>query len=427
MDWIRQYQDKRMSAQDAVSLIEPGDDIITPILVAEPPTLMKALETHMGLRGNRLFQMFTPREIISVPRERLQIISMFMGAYERKAFNEGKIDLLPNHFSDVPKLLKQFTSNQVIMAVVSPMDEEGYFSLGTNCDYTVEMIDQAKTVLLEVNEYMPRTYGENKIHISNVTALIENNQPLPEAPPPKVTDKDRTIGSYVAELIHDGDTLQIGYGSVPNAIMENLVDHKHLSIHTEMIPDKVLDLYESGAVTNEKKHAYKGKLTATFAFGSKRLYNFLDRNEAVCMLPVTITNDVCHLAGYESLVTINATVEVDFLGQCNSEMMGNFYWSGSGGQAEFQIGSRLSKAGRAVLCLHSTAKKDTISRIVPVLNGGTPVTTSKNDVDYIVTEYGIARLRGKTIRERTKELIRIAHPNFREELTFQVKKMGYLI
>ncbi|MFX3623644.1 MAG: acetyl-CoA hydrolase/transferase family protein [Ectobacillus sp.] len=423
----RQYDQKLMTCEQAVSLIEAGDDIITPILLGEPPGLMAALPSHEGLSGNRLFQMFTPRPVIQVKPERLKIISMFMGSGERKAFQAGQIDLLPNHFSDVPALLQEFTNNRVIMATVSPMDDRGYFSLGTNCDYVSVLIKTAKAVLLEVNNHMPRTYGKNQIHISEVTAIAENHQPLPEAEEPIVTEKDEKIGKYIAELIHSGDTLQIGFGAIPNVVMGYLKNHRDLSIFTEMIPDKIVELYESGAVTNMSRTEYKGKMTATFAYGTKRLYDFMHENEDIFMMPVNETNHICNVAKLDKLVTINATVEVDFLGQCNSEKVGSLYWSSTGGQAEFGIGARLAAHGRGIICLHSTAKDDQISKIVPALAPGTPVTTSKNDVDYIVTEYGVAQLRGKAIRERTKELIRIAHPKFQEELTFQAKKMGYMI
>ncbi len=307
------------------------------------------------------------------------------------------------------------------------MDENGYFSLGTNADHIIAMLPYAETILLEVNEYMPRTYGENQIHISDITALIEHHQPIPEAPAaPPQSGKDKLIGEHVASLIKNRDTLQIGYGSIPNAIMDNLKDYRNLSIHTEMIPEKVIALYDSGAVTNENNPFKKGKMTATFAYGSQNLYDFLHENQDIYMLPVNKTNHVGRLQDADSLVTVNAGVEVDFLGQVNSEMVGGTYWSSTGGQSDFQVASRLSEGGRGVICLHSTAKGDSISKIVPALNPGTPVSTSKNDVDYIATEYGIARLRGKTIRERTKALIDIAHPKFRDELTFEAERMGYL-
>lgn len=371
--------------------------------------------------------MLSPYGVLTLPENRLKTVSMFMGASERKAFQEGKIDLLPNHFSNVPDLLKEITRNHAVLAVVSPMDEKGYFSLGTNSDYVYEMSKTARTVLLEVNEYMPRTYGENQIHISDVTALVENHRPLPESPEMRISEKDEKIAGFVADLIQNGDTLQIGFGSIPGAIMNFLTGHRRLSIHTEMIPEQVVNLYEAGSITNENNVYKPGKLTATFAYGTRKLYDFLHENHDVYMLPVHKTNQAAELSRFKNLVTINATVEVDFLGQCNSEMIAGTYWSSSGGQADFQIGSRLAESSKGILCTHSTAKQDTISRIVPALKPGTPVTTSKNDVDYIITEYGVARLRGKTVRERTRALISIAHPKFREELTFHAKKMGYLL
>ncbi len=427
MNITNDYRRKLCSQADVITFIKPETDLITPLLAGEPYGLMKQLETAGHLQGNRIFQMFSTRDVLEVDPEKVKLISMFMGATERKAFKEGKLDLLPNHFSDIPALLKQTARNPVVMAVVSPMDKNGYFSLGTNCDHTAALLSTAETVLLEVNENMPRTFGENQIHISQVTALIENHQMLPEAPAVlRQSEKDKRIGEHVAELIDNGDVLQIGFGSIPNAIMDYLKHHRNLSIHTEMIPEKIIDLFDSGAVTNENNPFYKGKMTATFAYGSRSLYDFLHDNKDVYMLPVNKTNYICELQAVKNLVTVNAGVEVDFLGQVNSEMVGGNYWSSTGGQADFQLASRISEGGKGFICLHSTAKQDTISKIVPTLKPGTPVTTSKNDVDYIVTEYGVARLRGKAIRERTKAIIDIAHPAFREELLFEAKKLGYV-
>ncbi len=427
LSFSKQYEEKLRSADEVIGLIKEEVDIVTPILNGEPHLLMKKLESYEGLRGNRLFQMFTLRDVIEVAPEKLKIISMFLGAAERKAFKEGKIDLLPNHFSDIPKILHEITKDLVVMATVSPMDEHGYFSLGTNCDHTAALIPSAKTVLLEVNEYMPRTFGENQIHISQVSAFTEHHESFLEAKEARISDKDRRIGEYIAQLIKNGDTLQIGFGSIPNAIMDNLGGHRHLSIHTEMIPEKIIELFHNGAVTNENNPFQKGKMTATFAYGSQKLYDFLHENRDVYMMPVNKTNHIYELASMKNLVTVNATVEVDFLGQANSEMIGDTYWSSTGGQADFQVASRLTEGGRGILCLNSTTKNDTITKIVPILKSGSPVSTSKNDIDYVVTEYGIAKLRGKTVRERTKELIHIAHPKFRDELTFEAKKMGYII
>lgn len=427
MNYQSLYNEKLQTAEEAVQHIQPGTDLVTPISSAEPDALMRQLESYEGLDGNRLYMMLSAREIIDVDPDKLKIISMFMGATERKAFKEGRIDLLPNHFSDVPRLLRQEMRKPVVMTVVSPMDENGYFSMGTNADHTISMAKEADTILVEVNEHMPRTYGENQIHISEVTAIVEHHQPLPEAPQSiRQSDKDKMIGDHVASLIKNGDTLQLGFGSIPNAIIDNLKDYRNLTIHTEMIPEKIIELFKSGAVTNENNPFKKGKMTATFAYGSKELYDFMHENEDIYMLPVSETNDACRLREISDLVTVNAGVEVDFMGQVNAEKIGDTYFSSTGGQSDFQLASHLSENGRGVICLHSTAKNGEISKIVPTLQPGMPVTTHKNDVDYIVTEYGIARLRGKTIRERTKALIDIAHPNFREQLTQEAKRMGYL-
>ncbi|WP_230203577.1 acetyl-CoA hydrolase/transferase family protein [Bacillus massiliigorillae] len=421
------YQEKLVSAEQAVAAIVAGDDIIVPILPGDPPALLDALEKRNDLSNNRLFQMLSSRPFMKKDPTQLKVISVFLGGGDRKGFTSGEVDLLPNHFSDTPQLLEEITSQRVVMATVSPMDENGYFSLGTNCDYAAPLMKTAEKIILEVNKYMPRTYGLNQVHISQIDYVIENHKPLPEAVIPTITEKDRIIGNYVAEMIKDGDSIQIGFGAIPNAVMESLLNHKDLSIYTEMFPDKLVDLYESGAVTNINRKDYPGKSTATFAFGTKRLYDFMHENENLLMLPVDKTNDIRNISGTEELVAINATVEIDFLGQCNSEKVGTTYWSSTGGQAEFGIGARMVTGGRSIICLHSTTKNDQVSKIVSTLAPGTPISTSKNDIDYVVTEYGVAKLRGKTIRERTQALIDIAHPNFREQLQEDAKNMGYIL
>lgn len=427
MTFISEYKSKLRTPEDAVRLIEPGDDILVPLSAGEPPALLDALPAHTGLQGNRLFQMLSLRPAIEVDPGRLQLVSMFLGAGDRPGFRAGKLDLLPNHFSDLPNLLQDFTQNRVLMATVSPMDPDGCFSIGTNCDYIGTLIDDAKLILLEVNEYMPRTYGKNVIHISQVTALVENHVELPLLPEPQITENDAKIGRLIADIIHDGDNLQIGFGAIPNAVMNFLQGHQNLGVFTEMLPDKAVDLYRAGVITGANKAVYPGQMTTTFALGSRKLYDFLHENQDVLFLPVSWTNDVRIISQIDNLVSINSTVEVDFLGQCNSETVGGSYYSSTGGQADFARGARLAKNGRGIICLHSTAKNGTISKIVPTLHPGSVVTTSKNDVDMIVTEYGVARLKGKAIRERTRALIDIAHPKFREELEFQARKMGYLL
>ncbi|MEH7374424.1 acetyl-CoA hydrolase/transferase family protein [Neobacillus drentensis] len=420
------YKAKRFTAEEAVRFVEPGDGIIIPI-TGEPPALLEALPSNGRLLGNRLFRMLPALPVLDLEPEKIKQVSIFLSGLDRKGFSEGTIDLLPNHFSDIPSLLKRQTPNPVIMAVVSPMDEEGYFSLGTGVSYVGPLLADAKSIIVEVNKNMPRTFGEqNRIHISQVTALIENNFELPSLPDPKLTEKDMKIGQTIAELINNGDTIQIGFGSMPNAVMEYLKDHRDLGVYTEMLPDKVVDLYEKGVITNANKKIFKGKTTATFALGSKKLYDFLDNNQDILMLPCDVCNDVRNIAQLDNLVSVNTTVEVDFLGQCNSETINGKYYSSSGGQGDFTKGIRLTENGRGIICLYSTTKNDTISKIVPALPHGAVVTTSKNDVDIIVTEYGKAELKGKTVQERTEALINIAHPKFREQLAFDAVKRGFL-
>jgi acyl-CoA hydrolase len=429
MSYQEIYREKCCTAEQAVQFIEPGEAIVTPITPGEPPALLDALVSNEKLSGNLLYRMLPGYPVLDVEQEKIKQISIFISGYDRKAFAEGKTDLLPNHFSDIPSLIKSGTSHteRVLLATVSPMDDEGYFSLGTSVSYLGDLLDTAKTIILEVNQNMPRTFGEqNKIHVSQVRALVEHDFDLPSVANPILTEKDMKIGQTIADLIHNGDTVQIGFGSMPNAVIEYLSGHRDLGIHTEMLPDKFVDLYEQGVITNAHKEIFRGKSTATFAYGSKRLYDFMNNNEDILMLPCNITNDLRNLAQLDNLVSVNSTVEVDFLGQCNSETINGIYYSSTGGQADFAKGVRMAKNGRGIICLYSTAKNDTISKIVPMLPAGAVVSTHKNDVDMIVTEYGKAELKGKTVQGRTEALIKIAHPNFREQLTFEAVKRGFL-
>lgn len=306
------------------------------------------------------------------------------------------------------------------------MDEHGYFTLGTQADYVAEFIGKVPFIL-EVNEHMPRTYGHNQIHISQIAGFVEHHAPLTEEIAPPVADKDLLIAASVIQDIQDGDTLQIGIGSVPNAVISMLKDHRHLGIHTEMLPDGIVDLVNAGAVDGTQKFTNSGKIVATFAHGSKKLYDFIDNNPVVEFLPVSTVNDPREIAKEKNIVSINATTEVDLYGQCASETVGGKYYSSSGGQIDFARGVRFAENGKGYICMASTAKNDTISRIKLQLTPGSVVTTGKNDVDNIVTEYGIARLHGVSISERAKRLIAIAHPDFRDELLFDAKKHGFLI
>ena len=413
----KMYEKKKTTAQEAVQLVEPGDGIIFPIMPGEPPALLEALPSNGSLKGNTLYRMLPSFPTVDISPSKLKQVSIFLSGMDRKGFNQGNIDLLPNHFSDIPALLKKRTDRPVIMATVSSMDEDGNFSLGTSPSYVASLIEDAKTIILEVNKNMPRTFGaKNTIHISEVSALIEHDFELPTLPSPKLSEKDLAIGKIIAETVKDGDTVQIGFGSMPNAVMDYLMDKRNLGVHSEMLPDKIVELYAKGVVNNKYKTTYPTKTVSTFAIGSKQLYEFMNNNRDILMLPCDMTNDIREIAKIDNLKAINSTVEVDFLGQCNSETVKGSYYSSTGGQADFTKGVRLAKNGCGIICLYSTAKNDTISTIVPELALGSAVSTSKNDIDTIVTEYGKAELIGKTVQERAEALIEVAHPKIREEL-----------
>ena len=425
------YLQKKTTAADAIDLVRDGDAIVIPTGVGEPPALLNALsERRREFTGVVVSQILPLRKYGYIDPETFAHVrhsAYFFGGASRVGGQEGWVDFIPAYFSELPELIRRgLTPADVVFSMASPMDEHGYFSLSLAPDYTMAAIEKARVVVLEVNPNVPFANGDCHIHISQVTALIECDEPLLEVGLPTIGPVQEAIGRYVAEMISDGATLQIGYGGIPDAVVMQLT-HKHdLGIHTEMVGDGIMTLVEAGVVTNRKKNYHHGKMLATFALGSKKLYQFMHRNPALEMHPVDFTNDP-YLAGRnDNLVCINATMQVDFLGQCGSESLGHRPYSGTGGQSDFIRAANRSRDGKAFIVLPSTAKGDTISRIVPTLTPGTHVSTSKNDVNYVVTEFGVAQLRGKSAKERTKALIAIAHPKFRDELTESAQRMHLL-
>jgi acyl-CoA hydrolase len=431
MSVLAQYQQKRMSANDAIRVVKNGDTIVVPTAVGEPPALLIALS-----EARRQFRDVTVSQILPVRKygyfdpetvDHVRHTAYFFSGASRQGGQEGWIDFIPAYFSELPSLLKDGLSPaDVVFAMASPMDQHGYFSLSLATDYTMAAIAKARAVVLEVNPNVPFAYGNCHIHVSQVAALTESDDPILEVGLPKIGPVQEAIGKYVADMIPDGATLQIGYGGIPDAVVMQLT-HKHdLGIHTEMVGDGIMTLVEAGVITNRHKNYQPGKILATFALGSKKLYQFMNRNPALEMHPVDYTNDP-YLAGQnDNLHAINATMQIDFMGQCGSESLGSAPYSGTGGQSDFVRAANRSKGGKAFIVLPSTAKDDTISRIVPTLSAGTHVTTSKNDINYVVTEFGVAQLRGKTAKQRTEALIGIAHPDFRGELRDAAKKMKLL-
>jgi len=423
------YLQKKMSASDAVRLVQRGDLIIVPTGVGEPPALLGALsEQRREFHDVKVAQILAMRKFGYIDPETVQHVrhvALFYGAATRAGGQAGWVDFIPNYFSEIPSLIQRAQMPaDVVFSMASPMDAHGYFSLSLGADYTMAAVQRARAVVLEVNPLVPFAYGNCHVHISQVAALVESDDPVLEVGLPKIGPVQQAIGRYVADMIEDGSTLQIGYGGIPDAVVMQLTDKKDLGIHTEMIGDGILSLVQAGVVTNRRKNYLPGKMVATFALGSGKLYQFMDRNPALEIHPVDFTNTPSLAGQNDNLVAINATLQIDLLGQCGSESLAHLPFSGTGGQADFVRAANISRAGKAFIVLPSTAKDDSISRIVPVLSPGTHVSTSKNDVNFVVTEYGVAQLRGKSAQQRARELIGIAHPKFRDELTEQAQRLG---
>jgi len=409
--------------------IAPGTHVIVPLANGEPVALLDALQQNADaldrVTVHQMHGLYDRPFLHGSHRGRLDYRAYFLSPVTRRAFHEGTIDLVPCHFSEVPELLAQLDGPKIVLAAASPIDRHGNFSLGTNADYVASFIGQVP-FFLEANERMPRTFGRNQLHVSQVTGWVEVDRPLIEVPPPEPNELDDAIAARVAERIPDGATIQVGIGSIPNAILARLSGHRDLGLHTELLTDGVIPLVDAGVLNGTRKRRRPTKMVATFALGTGELYEFMDENTAVDMLPVDWVNDPRVIGQEPCFVSVNATTEIDFLGQAASETIGGRYWSGSGGQTDFARGAQYSERGQGFIVLHSTTTDGTKSRISAQLPLGSVVTTLKNTIDNVVTEYGVAELRGRSLRERTLALIRIAHPDFRDELTRQARDLGYL-
>ncbi|MDQ6697904.1 MAG: propionyl-CoA--succinate CoA transferase [Actinomycetota bacterium] len=415
--------------EDVLDHLEDGSDLIVPLANGEPVSVIDAIEAQAerfhGLRVHQMHALHDHPYLHGSMREHLLHVSYFLSPVTRPAFHERGCELVPNHFSEVPRLLRETTRCSLVLAAAAPMDRHGYFSLGTNCDYAATFIGRAP-FFLEVNARMPRTFGRNSIHVSQIAGWTEVDRPLVCVPVAEPTDIDERIASYVVDRIPDGATVQAGIGSIPNALLAGLRDHRDLGVHTELMSDALIDLIESGVVTGTRKTVAPGKVVTTFALGTQALYDFLGENPVVEFLPVDYVNDPRVIGREKCFVSINATTEIDLVGQCASETVGGRYWSSSGGQADFGRGAMYSSHGKAFIVLPSTAANGSISRIRATLTPGSMVTTLKNTVDHVVTEFGVAEMRGRSISQRAAALIDIAHPRFRAGLTREARLLGYL-
>ncbi|MEL6890103.1 MAG: acetyl-CoA hydrolase/transferase C-terminal domain-containing protein [Actinomycetota bacterium] len=414
---------------DVLAHISDGTQLIVPLANGEPTAVMDAIEAAAAagdVDQIRVHQMHAIHDRPYLRGEydtRLKHVAYFLSHVTRPQFREGHVALVPAHFSEVYQLMRTRVEDPLVIAAASPPDRHGYFSLGVSADYVASFIGRAR-FFLEVTDAMPRTFGRNQVHVSQVEGWCRSDRPLVSVDPVEPDELDKRIAAHVAERIHDGSTIQTGIGAIPNAIMAELSGHRDLGVHTELLSDGVVDLMEAGVVNGTKKRLNRTKTVATFALGTERLHDFLHENTAVELHAVRYVNDPRIIAQETDFVSINATLTVDFLGQCASETIDGRYYSSSGGQNDFARGAMYSDGGQGFVVLHSVTSNGR-SRIVPQLPAGDVVTTPKNTVDKIVTEWGVAELRGRTIRERTAALIAIAHPDHRVELQAEAEKLHY--
>lgn len=418
--WTKNYEAKIMPAELAVDSIQSGNRVVIGHACGEPQMLVEALvnkaEQLRNVQIVHMVAMGAAKYAQPGLEESFRHNALFVGASTRKAIAANRGDYTPCFFHEIPRLFKSGTLPvDVALIQIATPDADGYASLGVSVDYTLAAAECAKIVIAQVNSHMPRTAG-SKIHLDKITYLVKGDMPIIELQPPIIGDIEKNIGKNVACLIPDGATLQLGIGAIPDAVLLFLKDKKGLGIHSEMFSDGVVELVEAGVIDNSKKNLHPNKFIATFLMGSKRLYEFVHNNPAVEMWPVDYVNDP-YIAGKNAgLISINSALQVDLMGQVNAEMIGHKQFSGIGGQVDFIRAASRSLGGKSIIALPATAAQGTISRITCELDKGAAVSTSRNDVHYVVTEFGSADLRGKTLKERALALISIAHPHFREKL-----------
>ena len=412
----------KITATEAISLLRPGQRIALGDGCSEPQTLVEALIAEgRRLRGLEIvngFHSVTPRSYVQLDAEEsLSLNTWMIGPRDRKALAEGKAEYTPCHVSEYHELLQEgLLPLDVALIQVSPPDADGNCSLGVTVGHLRDAVAVAPQVIAEVNEKMPYVLGESRLPLSQIDYLVETSRPLLELAPPRIGPAEEAIGRHVAHLIPDGATIQFGVGNIPEAVLKFLKDKRELGIHSGMLSDGVVDLVEGGAVTNARKTIDPGATIATCLMGTHKLYDLANRNPALELYPSSYTHSLRIISQLRDFISINAAVQVDLTGQINAESLGLKQISGVGGQADFVRGSHLSQGGKAITALTSTASGGKVSRIVPFLPPGSAVTTTRHEVQYVVTEYGIANLRGKSLKQRRKELIAVAHPDFREEI-----------
>ncbi len=430
---------KEITIKEALKLVNDGDHLVAGMAASEGREFFMHLHEIADTINHVTIDNCLPLHpyefmINDVYKNNFTINSWFFSGDLRKAFKHGNIAFIPNqlHFAGAKRA--QFKPPNIFIGNATPPDKHGFVSLSLSNVYEKKMIEQADIVILEINPHLPRTLGDLEVHENDIDYFVRVDYPAPELPDAEPNEKDKMIGKHIAEYIHDGDTIQLGIGGIPNAVALALTNKKDLGVHTEMLTTGFMKLYQSGAITGKKKSLHRGKMVAAFALGTKELYAFIDDNPAVSILDGNYVNDPMVIGQNDNQVSINTTIEVDLTGQCASESIGTVQFSGTGGQTDTATGAQRAKNGRSFIALYSTAnvknpatgERQPMSKIVSTLKPGAAVSLSRNDVDYVVTEYGVAALRGTSIKDRVERLITIAHPDFREQLMEEAREIGYI-
>jgi acyl-CoA hydrolase len=425
--WTQCYNQKKASPAKAVSTVKSGDRVYIGGNAATPMSMLHALldrkEELYGVQLSHVLLLGDSPLVSPGMEAHFRHNSLFVGPSDRDAVNQGRADYVPVFLHRIPPLFRAGRLPlDVAIVQTSPPDDHGYMSFGVEVLASKAACEHAKVVIVQANDKMPRTLGDSFIHVSQVHHIVETSESLPTLPRAKPSDLETRIGQYVASLIKDGDTLQLGIGSIPDAILSALGDKKDLGVHTEMVSDGIVEAMEAGIITGARKNLHKGKVVGTFALGSSSLYAYLHNNPAFEFHPVDYTNDPFVVARNDNFVSVNSALEVDLSGQVCADSIGSYIYSGFGGQVDFVRGATQSSGGKSIIALPSTARSGTVSRLVPFLKPGAGVVTTRADVQYVVTEFGIADLQGRNLRERAQALVHIAHPQFRPGLEEAARK-----
>lgn len=426
MSWKEIYKSKLCTAEEAIMAVQSGQRVVIGHACGEPQPLVDALVDQAERLENveivHMVAMGEAKYCQPGMEKHFRHNSLFVGNTTRRAVYEGAADYTPCFFSEIPRLfINGYLPVDVALIQVTKPDEHGYCSFGISVDYTRPAARVAKVVIAQVNDQMPRTLGDSFIHVSDIDYIVEKSLPLLELPRPKISEIEEKIGYHVAQLVEDGSTLQLGIGAIPDAALLFLKDKKDLGIHTEMFSDGVVELVEAGVINNKAKTYHPGKIVANFLMGTKKLYDFVNDNPIIELYSVDYTNDPFIISRNPKMVCINSALQIDLTGQVCADSIGYRQYSGVGGQVDFVRGASRSLGGKSIIAMPSTAMGGKRSRIVAHLDEGAAVTTSRNDIHYVVTEYGSVELRGKSLRQRAEALIGIAHPDYRDALRRQME------